>query len=228
MTTLQVLKTGVTPRLSLAAAEWFERATREIPGGSRDQLLQLYTDASRHTGHPPQPFDPLEGFPPPSVPGLSLTFWTLEDAVRLTLLLTRSEAVSPDDFYEDAIACYELGVAREQRSWLKAVSLLPTPERYLALVVDACRTNILPQFEAVACDNPYPARFFPEPNFNQVVLKALFNGVRLERIVGLSRRANAELARMASDYAAERRAARRSVPVDIGLAMTGAATGMHS
>ena len=228
MTTLQVLKTGVTPRLPVAAAEWFDRATREIPGGSRDQLLHLYTDASRHTGHPPQPFDPLEGFPPPSVPELSPTFWTLEDAVRLTLLLTRSEAVSPDDFYEDAIACYELGVAREQRSWLKAVSLLPTPERYLALVIDACRTNILPQFEAVACENPYPARFFPEPNFNQVVLKALFNGVRLERIVGLSRRANTELTRMANDYAAERRAARRSVPVDIGLAMTGAATGMHS
>jgi hypothetical protein len=228
MTTLEVLKTGVTRRLPKGAAEWFDRATREIPGTSRDHLLQLYTDVSRHTGHPPQPFDALEGFPPPSATGLSLTFWTIEDAVRLALLLTRSEAVAPDDFYDDAVACYELGVAREQRSWLKAVSLLPTPEQYLALVIDACRTNILPQFEAVACENPYPARFFPEPNFNQLVLKALFNGVRLERIVGLDRRANAELTRMAGDYAAERRAARRSVPVDIGLAMTGATTGMHS
>jgi len=47
--------------------------------------------------------------------------------------------------------------------------------------------------------------------------------VRLERIVGLQSRVNAELTRMATDFAAERRAAGRSVPADIGLAMTGAA-----
>ena len=228
MTSPQVLKTGVMRRLHQAAAAWFERATREIPGCAREHLLQLYTDASRRTGHPPQPFDPLDGFPPSSAAGLSLIHWTMEDAVRLAFLLARSDASHPDEFFGDAVACYELGDAREQRSWLKAVMLLPSPERYLTLVVDACRTNILPQFEAVACENPYPARYFPEPNFNQVVLKALFNGVRLERIVGLADRANPELARMAADYAAERRAAKRTVPADIGLAMTGAATGMHS
>jgi hypothetical protein len=52
-------------------------------------------------------------------------------------------------------------------------------------------------------------------------LKALFNKVALARIQGLADRANPELARMASDYAAERRAAGRSVPNDIGLAITG-------
>ena len=228
MTTLEVLKTGITVRLSGSAAAWFDRATREIPGESRDHLLQLYTEVSRRTGHPPQPFDAIAGFPPPSANGLSVIHWTVEDAVRLALLLTRSNAVDAMDFYGDALACYELGDAREQRSWLKAVTLLPEPEQYLSLVIDACRTNILPQFEAVACENPYPARYFPDSNFNQLVLKALFNGVRLERTVGLDRRANPELTRMAADYAAERRAARRPVPADIGLAMTGTATGIHS
>src|SRR5262245_7614197 len=160
MTTLQVLKTGVTARLSGNDAAWFDRVTREIPGESRDHLLQLYTEVSRRAGHPPQPFDALAGFPPPSAIGLSLIHWTVEDAVRLALLLERAEAVDAVDFYADALACYELGDAREQRSWLKAVTLLPEPEQYLALVIDACRTNILPQFEAVACENPYPARYF--------------------------------------------------------------------
>jgi len=50
------------------------------------------------------------------------------------------------------------------------------------------------------------------------VLKALFIGVALSRIVGLDRRRGAELARMAAVYAAERRAAGRPVPSDIGLA----------
>jgi hypothetical protein len=104
---------------------------------------------------------------------------------------------------------------------MRGVALLPGAAKYLPVVVDACRTNILPLFEAIACDNPYPASHFPERNFNQMVLKALFNNVALVRILGLADRANPELARMASDYAAERRAAGRSVPGDIGLAMTG-------
>ena len=84
-------------------------------------------------------------------------------------------------------------------------------------------SHILPLFEAVACENPYPARYFPKRNFNQVILKALFTGVPLSRVVGLSSRLNAELSRMAGDYASERRAAGRTVPSDIGLAMTGRA-----
>ena len=98
--------------------------------------------------------------------------------------------------------------------------MLPDPSQYLPLAIDACRTNILPLFEAVACENPYPSRHFPERNLNQLVLKALFNGVALVRIVGLETRANAELTRMATDYAAERAAAGRSIPADISLAQT--------
>jgi len=50
-------------------------------------------------------------------------------------------------------------------------------------------------------------------------LKAMFNSIALERIVGLNARLNPELSRMARDYAAERTAAGRSVPADIDLAM---------
>ena len=50
-----------------------------------------------------------------------------------------------------------------------------------------------------------------------MVLKALFNEVALSRIAGLAGRRNAELTRMAADYASERRAAGRTVPADIGL-----------
>jgi hypothetical protein len=48
-----------------------------------------------------------------------------------------------------------------------------------------------------------------------MVLKALFTGVALDRIVNLDDRLNPELARMASDYASARRAAGRSVPADL-------------
>jgi hypothetical protein len=43
----------------------------------------------------------------------------------------------------------------------------------------------------------------------------LFTGSSLDRIVGWEERNNAELVRMATDYASERRAAGRSVPEGI-------------
>jgi hypothetical protein len=151
---------------------------------------------------------------------LQLERWTREDAGRAALLLARAAAAAdPGQFVQAATECYERGDSSEQESWLKSIALLPEPARLLPLVIDACRTNILPLFEAVACENPYPARHFPERNFNQMVLKALFNRVALSRIVGLAGRLNPDLTRMAADYAAERRAAGRDVPSDIGLAM---------
>ena len=119
------------------------------------------------------------------------------------------------------MACFEQGDAREQQSWLRALPLWPEAAPFLPHAIEACRTNIVPVFEALACDNPYPAAHFPERNFNQVVVKALFNTIALSRISGLASRLNAELSRMARDYAAERTAAGRTVPPDIGLAIGG-------
>jgi len=216
------LQSALQVRTSGEAARWLEEALKEAQRGSQARLLALYTEASMRLGRLPLAAHTGEDFAIP-LEGLALEDWTLEDAARATFLLARATHVGANDFEADARACYELGDAREQQSWLRAATLLPAPERFVLLVIDACRTNILPLFEAVACGNPYPSRYFPERNFNQVVMKALFNGVRLERIVGLQSRVNAELTRMATDFAAERRAAGRSVPADIGLAMTGAA-----
>jgi hypothetical protein len=87
----------------------------------------------------------------------------------------------------------------------------------MTTAVEACRTNAQVIFEAIACDNPYPFRYFPELNFNQMVLKALFIGSPLARVIGLEERITSELIRMAEDYASERRAAGRPVPEDITL-----------
>jgi hypothetical protein len=102
---------------------------------------------------------------------------------------------------------------------LRALPFLPERSRFVTMAIEACRTNVQTVFQAIACENPLPADDFPDLNFNQLVLKALFNGVAISRIVGLSRRLGPELARMASDYAAERRAAGRSVPPDIDLVL---------
>lgn len=186
--------------------------------GSTDAFLNLYTSIARTSRQPwlnDETAAALQGI----APDVDFRLWSRHDAVRALLLLSRAEHLGDEACAEAAIACFVAGDASEQESWLRAVSLLPAPAQFTPHVIDACRTNILPIFRAIALGNPFPARYFPELNFNQMVLKALFNGVPLEGIVGLQARRNAELARMAGDYSAERRAAGRTVPEDIGLAL---------
>ena len=63
------------------------------------------------------------------------------------------------------------------------------------------------------------AAHFPDLNFNQLVMKAIFIEAPVARIEGLAARRNADLARMARDYASERRAASRTVPPELALVL---------
>jgi hypothetical protein len=109
------------------------------------------------------------------------------------------------------------GEVRERQAVLRVLAALPEPARFVDIAVDACRTNVQSVFEAIACDNAYPALYFPETAFNQMTLKALFIGAPVARVVGLERRTTGELVRMVEAYASERRAAGRPVPEDAKL-----------
>ncbi|MDB4954506.1 MAG: hypothetical protein JWO36_2075 [Myxococcales bacterium] len=141
--------------------------------------------------------------------------WGTDELARAMLLLRAQPRVTPEELWAR-------GDNRERQAVLKALPLLRDPERYLPLAIESCRSNVLTVFEAIACETPYPARYFPDLNFNQLVLKAAFSGVALARITNLGSRLNAELARMAGDFAAERRAAGRPVPDDLALVMKAA------
>lgn len=187
-------------------------------GGS---LLDAYARAPLRVGRGPLDLtaDQLRELQS-AFPGIGFERWTRDDAARALLLIAhRNHGNSGTAFVTAALECFEQGDAREQQSWLRAIALWPEADAFLSHAIDACRTNIVPVFEALACDNPYPAAYFPELNFNQMVLKAMFNNIALSRIVSLGTRLNAELTRMARDYAAERTAAGRIVPADIHLAM---------
>ena len=213
----QVLLATVRAQINGSTAEWFERSRGEAARGDLLQLLRIYTDASRWLGGAPLLSDVAGPDVARALTGIPISHWALEDAGRLAFLLTRFEAGSgfAGEWIAAAAACYEQGDMREQRSWLRTVGLLPGAGQLLPMVIDACRTSIVPLFEAIACENVFPAEHFPDRNFNQMVLKALFNEIAVTRIVGLNSRLNPELSRMASDYADERRAAGRSVPPDI-------------
>ena len=180
----EFLRTAVRSRGDSATGRWFDEALTQVADGT-GELLASYTKA-RRLGRAPLSLSAAEKSDAAHLlPDVQFDHWTLEDAGRAVLLLSSATA-RPDSFVRAATDCYDHGDSAEQQSWLKSTALLPEPEQFLAIVIDACRTNILPLFEAVACENPFPARYFPERNFNQMVLKALFNkvGAGADRRIG--------------------------------------------
>lgn len=213
----RVLSTTIRASVTPEASAWLAQACA-ASANDLTALLGAYARASLKAGRALLAFAAADLQQlHTAAPGVGFERWTQDDAARALLLMARR---SQDDtsFADAALACVEQGDAREQQSWLRALPLWPEAAPLLPHAIEACRTNIIPVFESLACENPYPAAHFPERHFNQMVLKALFNSIPLARVVGRPSRLNPELTRMARDYAAERTAAGRIVPADIGLA----------
>lgn len=134
----------------------------------------------------------------------------LQQVSRIYLLYKVLEA--KEDFFKAKVAnIIEVADKGELETFLKFLVLLPHPENYKVQAVEALRTNISTVFDAIALNNPYPALYFNEQQWNQMYLKAAFMQQDLNRIVQVGQRANKELTRIISDYAHERWAASREI-----------------
>lgn len=102
--------------------------------------------------------------------------------------------------------------AAELVAFYRGLPPYPGPDALHLEVGEGLRSNLVPVFEAVAHDNPFPARRFEEGRWNHMILKPLFIGSPLAPVVGLAESANPDLALILLDYARERRAAGRPVP----------------
>ncbi|MCY7297261.1 EboA domain-containing protein [Alteromonas sp. a30] len=89
----------------------------------------------------------------------------------------------------------------------------------LPIALDASRTNDESLFATLALNNPFPSQHFPERNFHQLVLKALFIDLDIKHIQGLSRRLSPELSQLCLDLVEERKLASREIPLSIWLAI---------
>jgi hypothetical protein len=148
-----------------------------------------------------------------------------EDAprARTLLLLLACERLAADAHARLVRDLFRRGDNDERIALLRSLHHLPQSERFVETAIEACRSHVQDVFEAIACDNPYPAASFPDLNFQQLVMKALFTGAPLSRVIGYQTRITDELKRMVTDYAAERTAAGRVVPDDVALILQGVA-----
>jgi hypothetical protein len=143
--------------------------------------------------------------------------WTMGDAGRACLLLT---AIAHSPGWEAMVRrLYRHGDENERAAIIRSLCLSPDPCGLIDLALETGRTNSLSLYAALALDNPFPAACYEQRAFNQIVLKSLFNGLPLARIIRLVDRCNPELSRMCESYRDERTAAGRAVPRDIWLAI---------
>lgn len=124
-----------------------------------------------------------------------------------------AEILSQDiEFYTPKVAnIIQVADTGELETFLKYLVLLPNPEAYKQTAVEALRTNIATIFDAISLNNPYPAEYFNDQQWNQMFLKAAFMERDLSQIASIDERANEDLARIISDYAHERWAAGRKI-----------------
>lgn len=129
---------------------------------------------------------------------------------RIYMLVKVLEADS--EFFTSKVSnIIQISDTTELVTFLKYLILLPNPEAYKHVAVDALRTNITPVFDAISLNNPYPALYFDDKQWNQMYLKAAFLQRDLSAIVDIDKRANKDLARIISDFAHERWAASRDI-----------------
>ncbi|MFI1352737.1 EboA domain-containing protein [Streptomyces sp. NPDC020898] len=185
------------PLLPLApeARVWLDTALTRI-GADPSSIRTLFPAVRRHCGRAPLP----DGR-------------TVDEAARALLLAAlplRDQAL-----VDEVTALHRYGDPAEQRAVLRALPQVDADGtgRFLDLVRQTLRGNDNTLIEAAL--GPYAAAHLPADEYRQAVLKCVFCEIPLARVAGLDDRADAELARMLSDFARERTAAGRPVPEDI-------------
>ena len=221
LNSVELLRSVVLRSADGPAGEWFASRSAAIAAGyDRNAFLAAYAGAGRRLRAFDVRLDDHSSVLVGLLGGGSPSGWTLDRFGRCALLATALNAAPENRYAQIVDEVFRSGDNAEREALLAGLILLPDPACYLATAVEACRSNVETVFAAIACENAYPSVYFSDDGFNQMVLKTVFLGLSLSRVVGLAQRRSDELARMAESYASERRAAGRSVPADLDLILS--------
>ncbi|MBE9181450.1 EboA family metabolite traffic protein [Oculatella sp. LEGE 06141] len=213
---VELLQHWLSSHLSPSQWVWFqEQQTQIAQGAPLRRFFAAFSAVPRFTGkatvempaHEQQQASVVcEGWEP--------QWWSLDQMGR-TLLLLSLPHDNPATYGRSLDPLFTAADVRELVALYQALPLLPYPEQHRARAAEGIRSNMTPVFNAIALHNPYPARYFDEGAWNQLVLKAMFVGSPLHLIWGLDHRANPTLAQMSIDYVHERWAAHRTITPEI-------------
>lgn len=216
---LEVLRRWIDARLPAEPRSWARAAIDDAATEPTDaRLFRAFGECVRRCGTADLLLTASEFREADTArPGWSPVDWTIDQAVRLAMLLATATAPAPgpDAFAQRLDMLIRTADVRELVTLHRGWPLYPGAAEHAPRAALGCRSNITPVFEAVAHHDPFPAEAFAEGPWNQMVLKALFVGTTLDPIMGLDARANPRLTAMLRQYAGERRAAGRAVSPEL-------------
>lgn len=149
-------------------------------------------------------------------PGFTVAGWTRDQVARVWWLL-QLPANDEIEYVKTITQLFKAGELNELIALYSALPVLPFPEAWRFQATEGVRNNIAGVQSVIMLHNPYPSDYFDEAAWNQMILKAFFTEKDVTQIIGLEERKNARLSQTLADYAAERRAAGRSLPPNIEL-----------
>ena len=203
-------------RLDTDNFDWLNSSFESIRQDAEDwEVFSSFSLASRYSGKEPLDLSDDEESNAESLrTGWSPSYWSMDQLARTLLLLGLAERDKQKflDKLDKLFVSADLG---ENIALYKSLPVLPYPDNLTDRAAEGIRTNITDVFNAVALRNPFPADFFDEDAWNQVILKSLFIGSPVYLIQGVDKRRNESLARILVEYAHERWSAGREVSPEL-------------
>jgi len=198
------------------AIAWLEQKQAQIASGAAERIFfTAFSAVPRYLGKEnlqltSQDLEAAQEVLPGWFPGN----WSVDQAGRTLLLLALPHG-DAQEYVRSLDKVFTTADMRELVVLYQSLPLLPHPELHRQRAAEGIRSNMSNVFQSIALRNPYPADYLDDTAWNQMVLKTVFVGSPLHLIWGLDRRANPELARMLTNYAHERWAAKRSVTPEL-------------
>jgi hypothetical protein len=186
-----------------------EQAKAMANGAPENQVFFAFSQAVRHAGKNALMATATELQSARALdPHWDLKDWTLDMTARAFFMASLPDSPETPTTLLKVHQTADLG---EHIALVKALFLAPRCEAVLHIAREGLRSNMRSVFAGITANNPYPARYFDELAFNQMVVKCLFVDLPLRDIAGLDTRLNATLAQILIDLAHERWAAGRIV-----------------
>jgi hypothetical protein len=150
-------------------------------------------------------------------PRFTKSSWDLQQLCRSLLMIN-----IPIDQNEEVLKkLAEMADIKELVCLYKGLYFLENAPDFVPLVQEGIRSNMMNVFDAIAHSNPFASVYLPTDAWNQLVLKAVFNGRPLYKIIDLDLRKNEKLALIVHDYIHERWSAGRLVSPEIWRLVAG-------
>jgi len=206
----------ISTRLKEDEFDWIRNKSESLADSGEDwEFFTSFSAVPRHIGKQPLELTDGEQQQAESIrPGWKPGRWSVDELGR-TLIALSIAGRGKEEFVETLEKTHRSSDIGEAEALYKSLAVMPWPEAFKKRAAEGIRSNMTSVFNAVALDNPYPADYFDEGAWNQMVLKAQFVGSPLYRIEGIDERINNKLADMLVDYAHERWAADRSVSPEL-------------